>query len=400
MKRRAFVLSFVILLSFGLSFARAEGYRTFVGEGEDAIPLVVVKGTPYEVGFAFGKLMEEESKRVITGFLTAAQLSEQLSFTKEKEGEKTATRLRRYSDATLDAAWAATSPHISERFKQQMRGVADGAGIPWDTLRRAYMIPVVSDYSCSGAALWGKATADGNLYQFRNLDYIMDAGLQNDPVLVVCLPEKGIPHISATFAGFLGVNTGMNAEGTVLTSIGDSPSRDYPFDLDGTPFFTLFDDLLHDASTLDEALDMLKAAKRIKKYHYIIANGKEKAGAKIKAHAPDLGIWQDNDPTDEEAPNVFEDIVYQAEKRNPLAVAHIKAHYGKYDVQNVIDLTKIVPIKGDNLLAVVYDATALQLWVSYAKGKVEAYQRPFIPVRLTDYLDYRPDGPNVTARVK
>lgn len=390
-------LLFVVLVGLSASFAQAEGYRSFVGEGENKIPLVVLKGTPYEIGFAFGKLTKEESRKVVFGFLTAAQLSELQAFTKEKK--KSSSKQRRYSDEVLDAAWASTSPHISKRFKEQMRGLAAGAEIPLETLQRAYMIPVVSDYACSGAAVWGKATVDGHLYQFRNLDYIMNAGLQNYPLIVVYLPEKGIPHISATFAGFLGINTGMNAEGTTLTQIGDSPSSDYPFNLDGVPFFTLMSDLLHDASSLEEALDIMKQAKRIKKYHYIIANGKEKAGAKVKAHAPNISIWQDNDPTDEEAPRIFEDLVYQAEKRNPLAVQHIKANYGKYDAQRVIDFAKTVPIKGSNLLAVVYDATALDLWVSYAKGKVEAYKRPFVPVRLKDYLDYKSDGPNVIARV-
>jgi hypothetical protein len=382
------------------AFAPAAGYRTFVAAGgkdaETKIPLVVVKGTPYEMGRAFGKLMGKESRQLIVGFLEAAQHSEYRAFTKE-EGKQ--ARPRRYTDAVLDAAWKATSPHIQERFKRQMRGLADGAGIPLATLRRVYMIPVVSDYSCSGAALWGKATKDGHLYQFRNLDYTMDAGLQDYPAIVVSLPDKGIPHVSATFAGFIGVNTGMNAAGTVLTEMGDSPDKDYPYNLDGAPFFTLFSDLLHDAHSLDEALRIVKSTKRIKKYHYIIANGKDEAGVKIKAHAPELLIWRDNDKNDEVAPLVFEDIVYNAESRGPLAVQHFKKNYGKYDSRLVIDLTRAVPIKGGNLMAVVYDATALQLWVSYAKGKTEAYKRPFIPVRLGDYLEYRTDGANVVDRV-
>ena len=374
--------------------AGAEGYRTTVGE--DKIPLVVVKGTPYEMGHAFGKLMQPECQGLIGAFLKGAQSAEHEAFTKDP-GKPAAAR--RYTDAILDAAWEATSPHIHKRFREQMRGLAEGAGIPIETLRRAYMIPVVSDYSCSGAALWGKATADGHLYQFRNLDYIMEGGLQNFPAIVVMLPDDDIAHVNVTFAGFLGVNTGMNAEGTVLTEMGDSPAKDYPYDLDGVPFFVLMSDLLHDAHTLDEALDIVRGAKRIKKYHYIIANGKDLGGVKIKAHAPELVIWRENDPKDEVAPRVFENIVYNAETRDPLAVAHIKANYGKYDAAGVIELTRAVPIKGSNLLAVVYDATVLRFWVAYAQGEVEAYKRPFTPVSLMDYLKYQPDRPGVVGKV-
>jgi hypothetical protein len=38
------------------------------------------------------------------------------------------------------------------------------------------------------------------------------------------------------------------------------------------------------------------------------------------------------------------------------------------------------------VLDVVYDATALEFWVAYAKKDVEAYKRPFAHVRLKDYL--------------
>lgn len=374
--------------------ARAEGYRTTVGE--DKIPLVVVKGTPHEMGFAFGRLMQAECRGLIGPFLKGAQAAEHEAFTKDP-GKPPAAR--RYTDAILDAAWQSTSPHIHKRFQEQMRGLADGAGIPLESLRRATMIPVVSDYSCSGAALWGKATADGHLYQFRNLDYIMEGGLQNFPAIVVALPDEGIAHVSITFAGFLGVNTGMNAEGTVLTEMGDSSAKDYPYDLDGVPFFVLFSDLLHDAHSLDQALDIVRGAKRIKKYHYIIANGKDRSGVKIKAHAPELVVWKENDPKDEVAPRVFENIVYNAESRDPLAIRHIKENYGKYDAARVIELTRAVPIKGGNLLAVVYDATALRFWVSYAKGEVEAYKRPFTEVSLGDYLKYEPDRPGVVGKV-
>ena len=397
MKCKISVLSLVLVTLLSTTFAQAEGYRTFVGEGENKIPLVVLKGTPYEIGFAFGRLMKEESRKIVYGFRTVAQLAEYRAFTKE---DKPSRKQRRYTDEVLDAAWEATSPYISKRFQEQMRGLADGAGLPLEMIRRTYMIPVVSDYSCSGAAIWGKASVDGHLYQFRNLDYHMQAGLQNYPVIIVYLPEQGIPHISPTFAGFLGINTGMNAKGTVLTEIGDTPSRDYPFDLNGVPFFTMFSDLLHEADSFDKAIDMIKHAKRIKKYHYVVANGPNQAGAKLKAHAPNLSIWQDNDPTDEEAPRVFEDLVYQAESRNPLAVKHIEENYGKYDAPRVIELTKKVASKDGNLLAVVYDATDLNLWVAYAKGQACAHSQTFVPVHLKDYLDYRTDGPDILDRVE
>ena len=95
-------------------------------------------------------------------------------------------------------------------------------------------------------------------------------------------------------------------------------------------------------------------------------------------------IWHDNDPTDELAPHVFQDIVYQDEGRG--AYEPLKKMYGKIGAPDMIGVACKIPIKGTNVLDVVYDATALEFWVSYAKKEVEAYKRPFVHVKLSDYL--------------
>ncbi len=349
---------------------RGKGFRTSIGA--DKTPLVIVSGDSYEMGRALGSLMSEEIQKLISALLGSA----------EGAGDS------RYGAANLDAAWRAVSPHISRNWKRQLRGLADGSGIPLSQLIRAHMIPVVGDYSCSGAAIWGDATADGKMYVFRNLDYSLSMGMQELPVVVVYVPDDGLAHVNPTFAGFIGVQTGMNARGLALTEMGDSPGRDYPFELDGVPFFTMFSDILYNARGLDAALDTIRQAKRIKKYHYVIGCGAEKRGVKIRAHAPGLEIWTDDDPDDESAPNVFKHIVINAESRAPIAFEHIRASYGKYTAEKVIELTKAIPIKGGNLFAVVYDATDLKMYFAYARGREEAYKRPFEPLDLKVCFDY------------
>ena len=78
------------------------------------------------------------------------------------------------------------------------------------------------------------------------------------------------------------------------------------------------------------------------------------------------------------------DIVYQDEGRG--AYGPLKKVYGQIEAQDMIDVACKIPIKGGNLLDVVYDATALELWVSYAKDQEEAYKRPFVHVKMKDYL--------------
>jgi hypothetical protein len=84
-------------------------------------------------------------------------------------------------------------------------------------------------------------------------------------------------------------------------------------------------------------------------------------------------IWRDNDPTDEFAPNVLPRVVYNDERRG--GFLYLKDSYGNWTAEMVIELANRIPIKGGKVENVVYDATALRMWVSYAAGQAEASTR-------------------------
>jgi isopenicillin-N N-acyltransferase like protein len=345
------------------------GVLTSVGSGEDKIPLVVVRGTPYEMGKKLGELTRRDAVEFVHTALERVQASDP----------------KRFSDQAMDAAWKALEPYTDRRFQEELQGLADGTGLPIEVLRRSHALPAIADYACSSIAAWGSATKDGHLYQTRNLDWEMHLTAQDHPCIVVYIPNEGIPHANISFAGCIGANTGINSRGIVLSEMGDSPGSEYPFDINGVHFTTLFRTVLYDADSLDKAVAIFKSAHRIKKYHFVVGDGKNRAAVKMLAHAPNLLIWKDNDPKDELAPEVMKNLVYQDEGRG--AFAPLKRVYGKIGAPEMIDVACKIPIKGGNVLDVVYDATALEFWVAYAKKEIEAYKRPFVHVKLKDYVD-------------
>ena len=82
-------------------------------------------------------------------------------------------------------------------------------------------------------------------------------------------------------------------------------------------------------------------------------------------------------------------VVYNDEGRG--AFPTLKAEHGKLNGDKFVKLANAIPIKGGNVVNVVYDATALRLWVTYAGGEKEAYQRPSIFLDLKT-LDANKDG--------
>ena len=173
------------------------GHRFTLTNGVARVPVVVVRGTSRQMGWHLGRLMREEMARLVPAAVA---------------GFKAELKI---DDAVLDHAWAATAAHTDARLLHQLVGLAEGSGLDVRLLQHVHCLPLLMPYSCSSIAAWGKATEDGHLYQTRNLDWSLRAGAHEFPVVVVYVPEWGQPHVTPSFAGFIGAHCGMNAAGIV-----------------------------------------------------------------------------------------------------------------------------------------------------------------------------------------
>ena len=374
--KKLLLLSIIVLFQLSCTHTPpviTAGYVTSVGKGKDEIKVVVVKGTPYEMGVQLGVLLKDDIKVTLNNFFEATQ----------KEVKKIPVK------KVLDKAWKINSKYIDKRVLDEMKGVADGSGASMKLLQRCHMIPVVSPHACSGVAVWGDSSKNNHTYQIRNLDYSVTSKLQEHPVVVIYIPTNGTPHANVTFAGYIASHTGMNANHIVFGEKGQSPKKEFPYDLNGTHFSFLFRTLEYDAKTLDGALETIKTTPLIKRYFLYISDGNEKTmgAAKIRVSTPDpvkLTIWKDNDPTDNVAPNTFSNCVYQTMK-NDKASEFIKKNIGKFDEKSMIKLSKIVAAK-HNLMNVVYDATTLEMWIAFADGLTNASEQNYVYLNMNDYL--------------
>jgi len=340
------------------------GYRTDVKDGDRLIPIITVSGTPYEMGYHLGHLMKTEIQEFVPKVVS--------EFKKQM----------RISNKALREIWSIMASYTDNRFEQELIGLAYGAEISLEALQAIHCFPLLLPYSCSSIAAWGKATQDGHFYQTRDLDWDMTVNAHEFPCIVMYFPTQGIPHVVPTFAGMIGANTGMNIKGLVLTEMGDSSEEEMPYQLHAPHFTALFRTILYDANSLSQVLEIFSKSPKTKRYHYVFGDGQvEKRAVKIRTNnSKEISIWNDNDPTDEFAPNVLFDVVYNDEGRG--AFSTIKDEYGNLNIEKMIALANKIAIHGVNVLNVVYDATTLKLWISYAHNGQEAFERPYFFVDL------------------
>ena len=370
----ALIFSMLTLVSCNQKSEEFNGEIFTTGQGSDIVKVAVVKGSPYEMGFQLGSLLKNDINASLTGFMTAVQ----------QEAPEI------YSNEQLDLAWETNSPFIDERIKDEMKGMSVGSEIDIKLFQRSHIVPVISTYACSGVAIWGKGTTNGHTLHIRNLDFTMDAGLQDYPVVVIYVPTEGTPHVNVSFAGYIASHTGMNANHLVFGEKGASPRSEFPYNIKGSYFSFLFRQMMYDTKTLDDILNTIETTTLIKRYFLFFSDGNEatKGGAKVLVSTPDdikYTIWKDNAPTDNVAPNTFPNVIYQT-MNNDTASVIIKNNLGSFDVEKMINLSKAVADDDSNLMDVVYDATTLELWVAYANGAVNASKQNYVHISMQEFM--------------
>jgi hypothetical protein len=195
-------------------------------------------------------------------------------------------------------------PNIPCELREEMRGVADGARVPYrdvllincfddvlhaliqlnpvlaPIMHHRFVKPVLGwlgapptpapGFACSAFSLTGPATSTGAPIHGRNLDYLISDGfvdpdgivpreLRENVVVFVVRPTRGQPFASIAWPGFVGLVTALNADGLSLACLTSTVARETA---NGTPLLLLYRMIAQYANTLDEAEWLLRGARR------------------------------------------------------------------------------------------------------------------------------------------
>jgi hypothetical protein len=127
-------------------------------ERSDGPPVVFLSGTPYEMGRQHGMALRNEVR---------ASVQRVLGYFRGYLRVPWVGRLA--VNWWLDQAWRESFPFVPPEYREELRGLSDGSGVPLQELYRLHAIPDRT-YSCANFAAWGRATGDGRLIHLRNLD--------------------------------------------------------------------------------------------------------------------------------------------------------------------------------------------------------------------------------------
>lgn len=337
-------------------------------EMRDGTRVLFLKGSPQEMGEQHGVLLKAEIHDVAEKILYGIGVGS--SFVRGN-----------WFFGEVENAQARITPHIDSRVLAEMDALADAAGMHRQESRLANFFPEL--FHCSGFALLPEASADGHLYHGRVLDYLRGVGLEQNAVVIVTQPTDGRnAWVNLSYAGFVGSVTAMNEKGI---SIGEMGGRGYG-QWDGKPMAQLMREVMEKASTLDEAIAIMKAGPRTCEYYYVIADGKSKQAVGIGATPDSFEVVRPGEKHPRLANPSPNTVLLSAGDRYDTLSQRVKEKLGRFDAESAKNLMSPPVCMHSNIQSVLFVPDTLDFYVANADGKNVASQTRYTKYNLRELM--------------
>eukprot|EP00180_Rhodochaete_pulchella_P001470 Plantae.Rhodophyta-Rhodochaete_pulchella.ctg22794.p1 GENE.Plantae.Rhodophyta-Rhodochaete_pulchella.ctg22794~~Plantae.Rhodophyta-Rhodochaete_pulchella.ctg22794.p1 ORF type:complete len:389 (-),score=55.28 Plantae.Rhodophyta-Rhodochaete_pulchella.ctg22794:52-1092(-) len=310
-------------------------------------------------------------------------------------------------DVALDLTYDLTKNYTGDYFFEEMHGIADGAGVSYDDLRRIHMIGELTQGDCSMYGAWGTATAStGHTLQLRALDWDTDGPFKNYPAIIVYHPsgtDNGHAFANMGFVGWIGALSGQSSTNMAISEIGVSfPDSTFGnMSRVGTPFTFLLRDILQFDKSLDETIQHIKDATRTCDLILGTGDGNEKTFRAFQySHdvanvVSDTNLLPVNDTWHPQIPNVvYYGMDWLCPNYSKVLAEQLQRFHGNITVENTVhDILPIV--QTGNLHSVVYDLTSQEMTVSFMRrdngtGPEFSYDRTYTTLQLNEIFAEKP----------
>ncbi|MDP3451554.1 MAG: C45 family peptidase [Bacteroidales bacterium] len=265
--------------------AEMDGYTSFgsstLRRGQGDLWELHLRGNPSVRGLALGELCREMMYRQESAFINEIRRmipSERyLSFLK-------------YITIIFNRNLSANIPL---EYKQEIYAASFACSSEFDFIGSAYerqlnyhaahdLGHAMQEYmlvGCSSFGVWGAKSADSSLLIGRNFDFYVGDEFAKEKVVSFIYPDKGYRFASVSWAGMVGVLSGMNEKGVTVTL---NAAKSQPPIASKTPISIIAREILQYASTIDEAFEIAAGMEAFVSESILIGSAKDGVAAIIE----------------------------------------------------------------------------------------------------------------------
>lgn len=293
-----------------------------------------VAGNPLEIGMKTGRLTQELFKKQEAAFLS-------------KVDELVPSKTRQYFLRKL-LAWYNRKMYLNipEEYKTEIYGLSKYASDDYDHLASNYLrilylhgahdighaFQDLALVGCTSFAAWDDKTEDGSLIIGRNFDFYAGDDFAKDKIIAFVNPTEGHKFMSVTWAGMIGVVSGMNEHGLTVT-INAGKSK-IPL-VAKTPVSILTREILQYASTIEEAIAIAKKRQVFVSESIFVGSAKDKKAITIEVSPKNFGVYEVPNSNQLICANHFQSEAYAEDENNS---KHILESHSQYRYERMQEL--------------------------------------------------------------
>lgn len=245
--------------------------------------------------------------------------------------------------------------HVPEEYKSEILGISNFASEDYNELGDPYMrglylhgahdighaLQDLALVGCSSFAVWGDKTEDGSMIIGRNFDFYAGDDFSKNKIIALVSPTEGYKFMSVTWAGMIGVTSGMNEQGLTVTI--NAGRSGIPWKAK-TPISIVTREILQYASNIEEAIAIAKSRSVFVSESIFIGSANDKRAILIETSPDDFGVYDVPNSNQLICTNHFQSEVYASDKNNSkqMLESHSLYRYERLD-ELLDDQTVVTP---------------------------------------------------------
>ncbi|MDQ0067125.1 C45 family autoproteolytic acyltransferase/hydolase [Chryseobacterium lathyri] len=208
---------------------------------------------------------------------------------------------------------------------------------------------------CTSLAVWNENTEDGRLLIGRNFDFYVGDDFAKNKLIEFVEPETGIPYMSVSWPGMIGVVSGMNKEGITVT-INAGKSK-IPLTAK-TPISLVTREILQYAKNIDEAIAIAKKRKVFVSESILVGSAHDKNAVIIEVSPENFGVYRVENTSRVFCTNHFQSEAYKNDKRNQKHIVESHSEYRYEKLQELLEEKK--KLNPEKMAAILRDKSGLK----------------------------------------